>query len=93
MEKVIVTRHAALIEMLIEKGLADKNTRVIKHAKPDNIVGKHVVGVIPLSLASLAAKVTEIPLNLPVELRGKELSIEEFKRYAGEPISYVVRKI
>ena len=91
-EKVVVTRHPALIQYLIEKGLANESVKVISHASPDDIRGKDVIGVLPLSLACLAESVTEIPLKLDESMRGKELSIDEMREIAGEPVVYKVQK-
>ena len=90
--QVVVTRHPALLEYLREQGLCDSAAVVIEHATPDDICGRHVVGVLPLHLAAEAASVTEIKLDLPADARGRELSLEEVRQYAGEPSTYVVFK-
>ena len=43
-----------------------------------------------MHLAVLTASVTEIPLTLTPEMRGKELSLEEVCNVAGDPVTYVV---
>lgn len=91
---VIVTRHKALIEYLLEEGIVDKdNYKVITHATPEEISGKHVFGVLPHGLSCLTASFTEIPLFLPLEMRGKELTKEDIYEYAGEPSTYIVKKL
>ena len=92
MEKVVVTRHRALVDYLIEEGIVSEDVPVLTHATMDDVRGKHVIGVLPLRLAAAAAVVTEVPLNLPPELRGKELTVEEVRRYAGPPVTYEVRR-
>lgn len=89
---VVVTRHSALIELLKEMGLVDDGVQVIAHATADDVRGRHVIGVLPLSLAVEAAMVTEIPLDIPQELRGKELTIEQLRLYSSDSRTYVVRK-
>jgi len=91
MQKLVVTRHQALVAYLKEVGLVDEGVVVLSHVTEDDVAGRHVVGVLPLRLAALAASVTEVSLNLPQELRGTELSIEQVRQYAGKPASYVVR--
>lgn len=93
MNKIVVTRHQALIELLKEHGLIDEATPVIEHATPDDVRGRDVIGVLPLSLAALAKSVTEIPLDIQPEDRGKELLLERLREIAGEPQTYVVNKI
>jgi len=89
---VIVTRHLALVEHLRLIGIATDTSCVIEHATRADIEGKDVVGVLPLSLCCYTNSITEIPLSLPLELRGKELSIEDVQRFAGAPVTYRVTR-
>lgn len=89
--KVLVTRHEALIEYFEELGI--KFDRVISHATEEEIRGNDVYGVLPLRLASLANTVTTIDMNLPAEMRGKELSLEDIKKYLVDISTYKVEKI
>ena len=89
---VIVTRHLALVEHLRLIGIATGESCVIEHATREDVEGRDVVGVLPLSLACYANSITEIPLSLPLELRGKELSIEDVQRFAGAPVTYRVTR-
>lgn len=91
--KLVVTRHKALVYYLIERGLVRADVRVIAHATPDDVRGRHVIGVLPLALAVEAEKVTEIPLQVPAELRGVELDLEQVRQYAGPPRTYKVEAI
>ena len=90
METIVITRHAALVAYLIEVGAITAETPVITHATVEQVVGKHVIGVLPLHLAALAASVTEVPLDLPVEFRGRELTVEEVRKYARPVRRYAV---
>lgn len=95
MEKInlIVTRHPGLVEYLCEIGLAAEGCEVISHASPEAVEGRHVCGVLPHSLSCLTASFTEIPLALPAELRGTELSLEQVRQYAGRPVTYRVEVV
>lgn len=93
MNKVVVTRHPALVALLIERGLVEEGVPVISHATPDQIAGKDVIGVLPLNLAALANSVTEVPLALTPELRGKELDLDTLRGIAGEAVTYKVTKV
>ena len=90
MSKVVVTRHQALVTYLLEIGLITPETQVISHATPNQVQGKHVIGVLPLSLAAQAESVTEIPLSLAPEDRGQELTVERLREIAGDPTTYTV---
>jgi putative CRISPR-associated protein (TIGR02620 family) len=91
-DTIIITRHKALVEFLIETGMVTAETPIIAHATSKDVEGMHVIGVLPLHLAALAATVTEIPLDIPAELRGKELDLDQVRRFAGDPVTYSVRK-
>lgn len=87
---LVVTRHPGLVEYLREIGLAGAETVVVPHATPDMVRGKCVCGVLPHSLSCLCQSFTEVPLNLPQQLRGAELTVEQIRQYAGAPITYRV---
>lgn len=89
--KVLVTRHEALVEYFKELGI--KFDKVISHATEEDVRGNDVYGVLPLHLASLANTVTTIDMNLPAEMRGKELSLEDIKKYLVDISTYKVEKI
>lgn len=90
---LVVTRHSALVEYLREIGLANGQTQVVEHATPEMIAGKNVAGVLPHSLSCLTASFTEIPLSLTPEMRGKELDLATLRKIAGEPVTYVVKRV
>lgn len=73
MEKVIVTRHPALVEFLKELGVVGE---VVSHATEETVEGKHVFGVLPFRLAAKCGKFTEVTINIPAEWRGKEIPLE-----------------
>jgi len=90
--EVIVTRHPGLVDHLREIGLISKNVKILSHAGPDDVRGKNVCGVLPHSLSSLTASFTEVPLSIPAELRGTELTLEQIKKYANPAVTYIVRR-
>jgi putative CRISPR-associated protein (TIGR02620 family) len=95
METVIVTRHPALVELLIERGIiaeADR-ARVIEHATVADVRGRRVIGVLPLHLACEAARVVEIPLAVRPDQRGRELSLDELREIAGPETEYSVCRV
>ena len=88
--ELVVTRHQALVDYLLELGLAGPSTEVIAHATVEAVAGKHVCGVLPHSLSRHTAQYTEVPLGLPAELRGQELTLEQVRQFAGNPVTYIV---
>ena len=87
---LIVTRHPALKDYLIERGVADAATPVLPHAGIEDVQDKAVAGVLPLHLAAACASLTTVELALPLEMRGKELSIEDMRRYCKGLRTFVV---
>ena len=93
MDKLVVTRYQSLAEYMVKIKLIDKDTKIITHAKIQDVKGKHVLGVIPYWLACHAKKFTEIQLRVPSERKGKELSLEEVEFYSLEPKTYEIREV
>jgi collagenase-like PrtC family protease len=93
MATIVVTRHPALVQLLVERGIVPADVEVLTHvSSPEQIRGYHVIGVLPLHLAAVAAQVTEVPIAFPdASLRGVELTIEQLREMAGAARSYVVR--
>jgi len=92
MEKIVITRYQSLVEYLKKIELIDDNTKVLSHAKAEDIRGKHAIGILPYWLSSEAEKFTEVQMRIPSEKRGKELTVEEIEFYALEPKTYTVNR-
>jgi len=90
---LVVTRHAGLVADLIASAMITADAEVVSHASPEAVTGKDVWGVLPHNLSCLCNSFTEVPLDLPPELRGKELSEEEVRRYASPPVTYKVLRL
>lgn len=89
--KVLVTRHQALVEYFSNMGITfDK---VIAHATAEDVICNDVYGILPLHLASLANTVTTIDMDLPAEMRGKELSLTDIETYFIGMSTYQVKKV
>jgi len=92
-EYIVVTRHKGLIDFLKQKKIINEDTPVYEHVQIDDVKGKHVLGVLPYWLAVHALTVTEISMDLPLSLRGKELSAEEVEQFIKEPVTVQVRTL
>ena len=88
-DTIIVTRHAGLVDWLNQRGITGT---VIASATPDDVKGKHVIGALPLSLASLAVDVTTVDYNCPFELRGKDLTADQLDELGAVLNTYTVSK-
>jgi len=85
---LVVTRHPALVQHLTNLGLVNEETVIVAHVTPDLVRDKKVCGVLPHSLSCLTKTFTEVPLMVPAELRGVELTLEQVRQYAGKPVTY-----
>lgn len=90
----VITRHKALLVYLLDKDIIkDGEYKLIEHADYKDVEGQDVIGVLPLQLASYAKSLTEVPLKLTPEMRGKELTFEEVEKVAEKPVQYIVREV
>ena len=94
MIQVIVTRHQALVEYLRCKNAVAVDVEVIAHiTSPEQVAGKVVAGVLPLHLAAAAEAIVNVQLNLPPDLRGVELTLEQVEQYAAGIQAYRVEEL
>lgn len=94
--QLVVTRHPALVQHLRETGVIGAGAEVLAHVEsPEQIRGRHVIGVLPYHLGAVAASVTEVPMALTPAIREEmtrgDLSIARVREVAGAPVRYVVR--
>ena len=88
--ELIVTRHSGLLVYLRGMGVT---APAIPHADPKDVRGKHICGVVTLSLAAHAKSVTVVPLRITNDMRGRELTYDEVRMTAGKPQRYVVKRV
>ncbi len=94
MKIIVITRHPALVEFLLEKNIIEAgNFELYSHASKELIDGKDVIGVLPLGLAKYANSLTTVNLDLPPEMRGKELSVEDIRKYYTDIEVFHVRSL
>jgi hypothetical protein len=98
--ELVVTRHArhaSFIDILLERGVIDDTTPVLSQATRSAVKGKHVLGLLPNYLASLAASITEIPMRLTNEdflaMQRGGLTPERARAVTGDPVTYRVERI
>ncbi len=66
---------------------------MISHATVEDVQGKHVIGVLPLFLAAEAARVTVVPLRVPAEMRGVELTTDQVAKFAQPAQTFAVARL
>lgn len=90
-----VTRHPGAIEWARRKGLAVD--RQINHLDPACVeVGDTVIGVLPVNLAAgvcrKGARYIHLSVDLPAEVRGRELTADELDAFGARLEAYVVQR-
>ena len=91
---ILVSRHHQLIHYVLNHILPKSSGIELKsHVEPEDIDGRHVIGILPLHLAQYAASITIIPLNTPMGMRGQELDYEQLQQYAGPPQTFIVKGV
>jgi len=46
MQKLVVTRHIGLFQYLVKHGYVDKDTQCVSRVEVEDVIGKHVFGVL-----------------------------------------------
>ena len=89
---LIVIRHVGALEWLREQGI---DAPVVEHVRKPGIVrGKDVYGILPLHLASLCRSYNCIDIpDLPLTMRGMELSKEQMYQYGARLRKFVIREV
>lgn len=92
----IVTRHAGALEWLARRGI--QGGRVVPHLDPAWIqAGDRVVGTLPIQLvAAVCARggqYEHLSVELPPELRGRELSADTLERHGARLERYHAERI
>lgn len=91
MQPIIVSRHAGAVAWLNARGIFG---RVIEHAKPDDVRGRVVYGILPFHLAALAKELVMIDTpEIPLERRGGDLTPEEMDSYGATLTHYMVIRV
>ena len=85
---VVVTRHQGLVDFLKSEGVYV--SEVISHATVENVKDKVVIGVLPVALMSKAYVVISVDLELPLEMRGLELTEQDIRKYFVDIRAYKV---
>ncbi len=92
-EKIVVTRHKALYDYLVENNYISSNTKCMSKVDKEDIKNKHVFGILPNWLACKAALFTEVQMRIPSDKRNKELTIEDIRFLVYAIRTYKVTEI
>ncbi len=92
-EQILVSKHPNLADYLIMHNVVNKDIERKDHVRPEDIHGKHVIGVLPLSMACHAALYTEIPLRIDHDKRNQVMSIDEIGYCIQKPRTFRIEEV
>ena len=90
---LVVTRHKALVDLLREKGIISGDCDYMEHAGVDDVQGRDVVGNLPLHLAAHCHTITSVAMSVPLEMRGRELTLDELREVYRGVHTYRVEEV
>ena len=90
-DKIIVVKYPELVKYYIEIGLCSPGTPHLPYATEEDVRGKHVYGIVPVYLASLAKSVTEVPVLAGNKIARVMSDVNLIRQYAKPPKRYVIR--
>ncbi len=93
MKTMIVTRHAGALDWLRAHHPEFKDCTVLAHARPEDLEGNRVVGVLPVHLATLCEEYWHLEMSVPPEFRGTELTVSDMELFGCEIHQYVVEMV
>lgn len=81
MKTIIVTRHPGALAWIQKRHPEFQDAQVIAQAKPDDLAGNRVIGILPVDLAAMCGEYWALNMRIPAEMRGKELTCEDMERF------------
>lgn len=95
MTTYFVSRHPGAVGWAARKGVAVD--RLVAHLDTTEVqAGDVVIGTLPVNLAAevcrRGGRYLHLSLELPLEMRGRELSADDLERYGARLEAYAVEK-
>ncbi len=91
-EKIVVSRHKGAVDFILEELPEFEGVEVKGSVKEEDVAGKHVVGNLPLELASKASRVTTICFSGKPP-RGVDYTVEDMRREGAYLKTFKVEEI
>nr|BDI55091.1 MAG: CRISPR-Cas system-associated protein Csx16 [uncultured archaeon] len=92
-EIIIVSRHAGAINWLKKHYPKFSNLKHLTHISEEEIKDRIIIGTLPVNLAVLAKEYWHLSMNVPLEMRGKELTVEDMENFNCKIENYKILKI
>jgi putative CRISPR-associated protein (TIGR02620 family) len=89
---LLISRHAGLTQFLTEEGHT-WDVHSVHVAEPEVLRGKNVLGVLPHHLSAQCETITEVLMDIPLELRGVELDAQQTRQCCKGLQTYTVRTV
>lgn len=93
MKKIIVSRHKGAVYWIKKHYPKFSKFDHLNHVNEDDIKGNIVIGTLPINLAVLAKEYWHLSMKIPVEMRGKEFTIEDMENFNCKIEKYTIKKM
>ena len=81
-------------QFLLDLGIITPgNYDVVDRATKKMVVDKHVIGNLPLHLAARCHTITSVAMSVPLEMRGRELTLDELREVYRSVHTYRVEEV
>ena len=93
MKKIIITRHKGAVDWIKKHYPEFSAFEHLTHANKLDIQGNIIIGTLPVNLAVLSKEYWHLTMNIPVEFRGKELTVEDMEIFGCSIYRYKINII
>ena len=90
--KFIVTRHKGAVAWIKKHYGIFSNFIVIPHISKEQIKGNIIIGTLPIDLAVLAGEYWHLSMKIPLEMSGKEFTVEDMEEFGCQIVKYKIEK-
>lgn len=93
MEKIIVSKHESVEKYLKEQEIVPGYIKRYPFVNEDFAKGKHIYGIVPMNIAALAGKFTEVKITLHHSEKYKEVSASRINAQVKNVRTYIVTEL
>ena len=89
----IVTRHKGAVAWIKKHYPIFSKFVVLKFIDEEQIKGNVIIGTLPINLAVLAKEYWHLSMKIPLEMSGKEFTIEDMEEFGCQIVRYKIEKV
>ena len=89
---IIISRHKGAINWLKKYHSEFNNVEYFTHVNKKDIKGNIVIGTLPINLAIFSKEYWHLSMDIPIEMRGKELSIKDMEEFNCKIEGFIIKR-